>query len=291
MTSRTEAIREIAPAKVNLFLHVGEKRADGFHELESLVVFADFGDVLEFAPSDQLTLSLKGPFAEGLQAGNENLVLRAARALAAHANRSDGAAITLTKYLPVAAGIGGGSTDAAATLRGLAKLWKFRVLAEEIQRIAEELGSDVPVCVEGKSAWMEGRGEKVTAVSALPSMAMVLANPGATVSTAEVFRGLKSRRGTGAVDHAVSLKNPKQLVDFLRTTGNDLETPARAIAPAIGEVLDEISRMPGVELWRMSGSGATCFGLFEDARSAEMARIALSHSHPQWWVQVTKIAS
>jgi 4-diphosphocytidyl-2-C-methyl-D-erythritol kinase len=138
---------------------------------------------------------------------------------------------------------------------------------------------------------MQGRGEKVTVVPALPAMAMVLANPGATVSTAEVFRGLTSRRGTGVLDHAVLLRSPKQLVDFLKTTGNDLETPARALAPVIGEVLDELSRMPGAELWRMSGSGATCFGLFDDARSAEMAAIALSHSHPKWWVQATRIAS
>jgi 4-diphosphocytidyl-2-C-methyl-D-erythritol kinase len=289
VTSRTDAV--FAPAKINLFLHAGEKRADGYHELESLVAFADVGDELEFATSGSLTLSLSGPFAKGLQAESDNLVLRAARALAAHARHSEGVAIALTKNLPVASGIGGGSADAAATLRGLVKLWKLDIPAVELAVLAASLGSDVPVCVESKAAWMEGRGEKVTPAGILPEMAMVLINPGAAVSTADVFRGLKSRRGTGTVDHRTLMRNPRDLIAFLKTTANDLEAAARTIAPVIGEVLSELSRMVGIELWRMSGSGATCFGLFEDASSAEMAAIALSHSHPTWWVQATRIAS
>ncbi len=291
MTSRTDTVREFAPAKINLFLHVGEKRNDSFHELESLVVFADVGDVLEFAPSDTLTLTLNGPYAKGLQAESDNLVLRAARALAAHSGNAQGATMSLTKNLPVASGIGGGSADAAAALRGLAKLWKFNVLPAELQRMAEDLGSDVPVCIAGKSAWMEGRGERVTPAGTLPGMAMVLVNPGVAVPTADVFRGLKSRRGTGKVDHAARMKQPGELIAFLKSTTNDLEAPARAIAPVIGEVLGELSRMPGIELWRMSGSGATCFGLFEDTNSAAMATIALSHSHPSWWATAARITS
>jgi len=291
VTSRTETVREFAPAKINLFLHVGDKRPDGFHDLESLVVFAGTGDMLEFAPADNLTLSLDGPFAEVLQSDSDNLVLRAARALAGHAKIPGGAAIALTKQLPVASGIGGGSADAAAALRGLVKLRKLNVLTSDLRAIAEELGSDVPVCLESKSAWMEGRGERTTPVARMPGMAMVLVNPGVAVSTAEVFRVLKSRRGTGTVDHAARIAKPGELIAFLKTTTNDLEVPARAVAPVIGEVLSELSRMPGVELWRMSGSGATCFGLFEDAGAARMAAIALAHSHPQWWTQATRITS
>jgi 4-diphosphocytidyl-2-C-methyl-D-erythritol kinase len=289
VTSRIETVREFAPAKINLFLHVGDKRPDGFHDLESLVVFAHVGDVLEFVPADQLSLSLAGPFAKGLEADSDNLVLRAARALAAHAKSPGGAAITLTKNLPVASGMGGGSADAAAALRGLVKLWKLNPLPSDLRVIAEELGSDVPVCIESKSAWMEGRGERVAPAQRLPGMAMVLVNPGVAVPTAVVFRGLKSRHGTGTVDHSSRMAKPGELIAFLKSTANDLEASARAIAPAIGDVLGELSRMPGIELWRMSGSGATCFGLFEDDGSAQMAAIALAHSHPQWWVQATRV--
>ncbi|MGZ5931302.1 MAG: 4-(cytidine 5'-diphospho)-2-C-methyl-D-erythritol kinase [Rhizomicrobium sp.] len=291
MTSRTDVIGAFAPAKINLFLHVGEKRADGFHDIESLVVFAEAGDTLTFAQSGELTLALDGPFAKGLEAEGDNLVLRAARALAAHAGRSAGAAITLTKNLPVASGIGGGSADAAAALRGLTRLWALDMSWPDLRAIAETLGSDVPVCVESKSSWMEGRGERVTPAGALAEMAMVLVNPGVAVPTAGVFRDLKTRHGTGTIDHAARMLLPRELIAFLKTTSNDLEMPARAFAPVIGEVLSELSRMPGVELWRMSGSGATCFALFEDEGAAEMAAIALSHSHPQWWVQATRIAS
>ena len=289
MTSRTNTVREFAPAKINLFLHAGEKRPDGYHELESLVVFAEVGDTLEFAPDEQLSLSLAGPFAEGLQTESNNLVLRAARVLAARTKCARGAAIELTKNLPLASGIGGGSADAAATLRGLVKLWNLSVLPETLQSIAEELGSDVPVCIDSKAAWMEGRGERITRAETLPAMAMVLVNPGVAVATAEVFLALKSRRGTGTVDHSAPLAKPAQLIALLKATSNDLEAPARAIAPAMGEVLGELSRMPGIELWRMSGSGATCFGLFEEDGAAQMAAIALAHSHPHWWVKATRI--
>ncbi len=162
MTSRTDIVEAFAPAKINLFLHVGEKRDDGFHELESLVVFAEAGDALSFAPSGALTLTLDGPFAAGLQADGDNLVLRAARALATRAGRGAAAAIALTKNLPIASGIGGGSADAAATLRGLVRLWGLDVAWPELREIAAKLGSDVPVCVESRAAWMEGRGERIT---------------------------------------------------------------------------------------------------------------------------------
>ncbi len=286
MRSPTESF---AAAKINLFLHVGDRRADGFHELESLVVFADVGDALTFEAADTLTLKIDGPFGAGLAAENDNLVLRAARALAAHAGREAGAAITLTKNLPVASGIGGGSADAAAALRGLKELWGLQLSGDALRAIAETLGSDVPVCVESTSAWMEGRGERVTPAQGVAGAALVLVNPGVAVPTGPVFAGLKTRRGAGTVPHDVPMGDVDALVAFLKGTANDLQAPALAIAPVIGDVLGELSRMPGALLWRMSGSGATCFAIFEDDGAAQMAAIALARSHATWWVKAGRI--
>jgi 4-diphosphocytidyl-2-C-methyl-D-erythritol kinase len=278
-----------APAKINLFLHVGDRRADGFHELESLVVFVDIGDALIFADSPHLSLALEGPFAADLGLDADNLVLRAARALADAAGREAAAEIELTKNLPVASGIGGGSADAAAALRGLRALWALDASDDALRDVAATLGSDVPVCVASKSAWMEGRGERVTPAPGVPGAPMVLVNPGVALATGPVFAGLTMRRGVGAVDRTPPLRDVTALATFLKLTSNDLQAPALAIAPVIGEVLGELSRMPGALLWRMSGSGATCFALFEDDGAAQMAAIALAHSHPKWWVQATRI--
>lgn len=287
--SASGAIEEFAPAKINLFLHVGDKRGDGFHALESLVVFVDAGDRLTFEGADALSLRIDGPFGEGLAAETDNLVLRAARALAGHAGIDAGAAITLTKNLPVASGIGGGSADAAAALRGLARLWNVDIGSDATMKIAETLGSDVPVCVASRSSWMEGRGEIVTRAEGVPAAAMVLVNPKIAVPTGPVFAALKTRRGVGTVGHDLHVRDADDLARFLRSLSNDLEAPAKEIAPAIREVLGEIARMPGVLLARMSGSGATCFGLFEDEGASQMAAIALAHSHPGWWVQAARV--
>ncbi len=286
MPSRIEAF---APAKINLFLHVGDKRADGYHALESLVVFVDAGDALTFDAADTLSLRIDGPYGAGLATESDNLVLRAARALAQRYGVEAGAAIGLTKNLPVASGIGGGSADAAAALRGLAQLWKLGADAATLRAIAETLGSDVPVCLESRSAWMEGRGEIVTPAPDVPPVAMVLVNPNVAVPTGPVFQALKTRRGVGTVVRDVPLGDAGALTAFLKGTSNDLQAPAIAIAPVIGEVLGEMSRMPGALLWRMSGSGATCFALFEEPDEAQMAAIALAHSHPQWWVQAARV--
>ncbi|MEI9989649.1 MAG: 4-(cytidine 5'-diphospho)-2-C-methyl-D-erythritol kinase [Rhizomicrobium sp.] len=286
MPSRTE---EFAPAKINLFLHVGDKRADGYHALESLVVFVDAGDTLTFESADALSLAIDGPFGEGLAAETDNLVLRAARALGEHAGIDKGAAITLTKNLPVASGIGGGSADAAAALRGLARLWGLDIGSDTMMKIAETLGSDVPVCVASRSAWMEGRGEIVTRAAGVPPAALVLVNPGIAVPTGPVFQALTTRRGVGPVAHELRAGDSEVLARLLRSMSNDLEAPAKAIAPAVRDVLGELSRMPDILLARMSGSGATCFGLFEDETGAQMAAIALEHSHPGWWVKATRV--
>jgi len=278
-----------APAKVNLFLHVGDRRPDGFHDLQSLVVFTRTGDELSFAPAEGLRLAIEGPFANALTPDPDNLVLKAARALAAHAGVQEGAHIVLTKNLPVASGIGGGSADAAAALRGLAKLWKLNLPHDVLHKIGETLGSDVPVCVESNSAWMEGRGENVTELSGIPKVPIVLVNPGVAVSTGKVFAALKERRGVG-LPRPPKMQNAADLVAYLKTTSNDLEAPAREIAPVIGEVLDALAAQPGALLSRMSGSGATCFGLFGNTSAAQNASTAMRARQSSWWVVATTTA-
>ena len=285
-------LRVAAPAKINLYLHVGGKRPDGYHALESLVCFAEAGDVLEFAPSDNLTLAIQGPFAAGLSAGSDNLILRAASVLAQAAGHEAGAAaITLTKNLPLASGIGGGSADAAAALRGLVKLWNVAIDEAALHEIALSLGSDVPVCVKSVPALMTGRGEGLRAVGALPSTPMLLVNPGVGVSTGEVFRRL-ARDETDTLPATPPLPaamSAEALLASLASTRNDMEGPALAIAPVIADVLQALKNS-GALLARMSGSGATCFALYESEAAAATATQALSTLHPQWWVQPTRIA-
>jgi 4-diphosphocytidyl-2-C-methyl-D-erythritol kinase len=271
-------MRESAKAKVNLFLHVGGRRADGFHELESLAVFAEAGDALAFEPADTLSLAIEGPFAAGLQDEPGNLILRAARALAANAGIEPRAKITLTKNLPIASGIGGGSADAAAALRGLCRLWN---VSPPLNEIALSLGSDVPVCLESKSAWMMGRGEHIETVS-LPRIPMVLVNPGVPVSTAEVFAHVKKRTGIGHARPG-AINSAGELVAYLKTTTNDLQAPASEIAPVIEEALTALLNT-GAQLARMSGSGATCFGIYESDADAAKAANAIAKAHAEWWI-------
>jgi 4-diphosphocytidyl-2-C-methyl-D-erythritol kinase len=277
------SVRVFAPAKINLFLHVGERRADGYHALQSLVVFADAGDELELQRSERLSLAISGPFADSLVAEADNLVLRAARLLERNAD------IVLAKNLPVASGIGGGSADAAAALRGLRQLWNTGDSNERLREIAAAIGSDVPVCVAGEPAWMEGRGEVLAPVSGVPPMPMLLVNPGAAVSTAEVFRTLSIRSGTD-MERPAGFRDAADLLGFLQSTRNDLEAPARALRPVISDVLGIISAQEGARLARMSGSGATCFGLFGSDGQAQRAANAISLAHPSWWVRATGIA-
>ncbi len=286
-------LRVAAPAKINLFLHVGGRRADGYHALKSLVCFAQAGDMLSFGPDAALSFALAGPFAAPLAEEGDNLVLRAARLLAKRTGCSQGAAIGLTKNLPVASGIGGGSADAAAALRGLTRLWNLDISAEALHEIALSLGSDVPVCVDSVPALMEGRGECVTPVGPLPPAAMVLVNPGVAVATGEVFR----RLGRTSADEiapappwpAAGWESVRDFVRYLSNTCNDMEPAALAVAPEIGAVLSSL-RARGAVLARMCGSGATCYGLFEtDAAAAEAAR-AIFTANPGWWTVATRIA-
>jgi 4-diphosphocytidyl-2-C-methyl-D-erythritol kinase len=250
---------EAAPAKVNLFLHVVGRRVDGFHLLDSL-----------------------GPFGGALAAEADNLVLRAGRALAAAAGIEPRGRLTLEKHLPVASGIGGGSADAAAALRLLARLWRIAPPAEDLAAVATGLGADVPVCLAGRAARMGGVGEKLDAPPDLPAFAMVLVNPGVGVSTPAVFRAR-----TGGFSPRASLPagwpDAAAMAADLAGCTNDLEAPARGLCPQIDAVLAKLGAAKGCLLARMSGSGATCFGLFATAGAAEAASAALQR--PGWWVR------
>lgn len=279
---------ELAPAKINLFLHVGGRRSDGYHDLESLVTFAQQSDKLAFEPSENLSLAIDGPFGESLDGSEANLVLKAARLLANKMRVSPQARITLTKNLPVSSGLGGGSADAAATLRGLARLWKCQLQSLERMELALSLGSDVPVCLASSTAWIEGRGERMSSAAQIPRLGILLVNPGIAVSTASVFAGARGSR-------ELDTRRPEKwhsvpaFIEFLRGTRNDLEKPARALAPEIGEALDALAACGGVLLTRMSGSGGTCFGLFSDGSTTRAAAERIASRHPYWWVSPTSL--
>jgi 4-diphosphocytidyl-2-C-methyl-D-erythritol kinase len=271
---------EFAPAKINLHLHVVGRRADGYHLLDSLVVFAGVGDRLTVSPADRLTLSVTGPFAAGLEAEADNLVLRAARALGAQEGVEATGALVLEKNLPIASGIGGGSADAAAALRLLSRFWGVNV-ADAGQR-AGGLGADVPVCLAGMPARMSGIGEVLVPAPKLPNVGIVLINPGVAVSTPAVFRARAGAFSDPAQFPDGGWSDAGSLVATLRANRNDLEQPARSLAPAIGDVLDMLAATPGCLLARMSGSGATCFGLFDDPETARVAAGTIVHDG--WWV-------
>lgn len=277
-------VRAAARAKINLYLHVLGRRPDGFHLLDSLVVFADLGDQLVARPAAALTLDIDGPFAGGLGAGPDNLVLRAAEALRATLGRPGaGASLTLTKILPVASGIGGGSADAAATLALLPALWGVRLPAERLAALALPLGADVPVCLAGGPRFVGGVGETMVPPPPLPPAWLLLANPRIALPTAAVF---KVREGpfSAAGRWTGPLPDAAALAAALAARGNDLAAPARRLVPAIDAVLAAVAALPGCLLARLSGSGATCFGLFAGAAEAEAGAARLRRAQPDWWV-------
>lgn len=287
MEAAAQTLVETAYAKVNVALHVRARRDDGYHALESLFVFAEDGDRLGGQATDDgaIDLLIDGPFGASLDAGPSNLVIRAARGLQAYLGEQRGAAIRLTKNLPVASGIGGGSADAAATLRLLARLWDVRIEAEELAGLALGLGSDVPACVASVTQLVKGRGEHLARheVEGLEGLSMLLVNPGVGVSTGSVFAGW-DRQDRGALD-AGSLE---MLINQGR---NDLESPAIATAPVIAQVLAALQGADGLLLGRMSGSGATCFALFMDEAAMAQAARAIRAAHSAWWVMETRIRS
>lgn len=275
----TEPVTEFAPAKVNLTLHVIGRGADGYHMLDSLVVFAGVGDRVTLAPSTGSSLTISGPQAAVLPVSEDNLVLRAARLMGGRV------AITLEKVLPVAAGIGGGSADAAATLRAMVRLG--RSVPEAAAVLA--LGADVPVCLAGSAARMTGVGEAVRSLPPLPEAWLVLVNPGVTVETPAVFRALEERNKPPMPEKVPEFGSVDALAEFLTAQRNDLQVTAIGLAPVIRLVLTDLVAIPGCLLARMSGSGATCFGLFRDQPGAEAAATRLRLFHPEWWVVAAPI--
>jgi 4-diphosphocytidyl-2-C-methyl-D-erythritol kinase len=273
-------LHEPARAKVNLFLHVVGKRDDGYHLLDSLAVFPNIGDVVSAAPSDTLELRLTGRFGVALVAEPDNLVLRAARALQQLAGVREGATLVLEKNLPVASGIGGGSADAAATLRALCRLWRITPERAALHAIAISLGADVPICLDQRAARMQGVGEILSPAPHMPEAGMVLINPGMSVATPAVFH---ARSGGFRPDAVLpsAWHDTAAMVAWLGAAHNDLEQPAIGLCPTIGAVLNALRDTKGCLLARMSGSGATCFGLFANPSATSAAAVSLAR--PGWW--------
>jgi 4-diphosphocytidyl-2-C-methyl-D-erythritol kinase len=279
----------LARAKINLYLHVVGRRPDGYHLLDSLVVFAETGDEIAVAPSGTLSLKIEGPFAGKLAADDDNLVLRAARGLKALAGVSAGAAITLTKNLPVASGIGGGSADAAATLQALMALWQVEPERAALEKLALSLGADVPVCLAGKASIMGGIGEDIVPVGTLPAAHLLLVNPGVATPTPAVFKARQGGFSTPA--RWVAPSDARSLAAALHACANDLTEAAITVTPAIRDVLTALAGTEGCLLARLSGSGATCFGIYAQAAEAEAAQRAVCAAHPSWWAKAAPIAA
>lgn len=288
--SAAGAVVEMAPAKLNLTLQVVGRRADGYHELDSLVAFAGFGDRLSARPAAELSLAVTGPFGTALQEeGGGNLVLRAAHLLVRSAGVSQGAALTLDKRLPVAAGLGGGSADAAATLRLLQRLWALSLPPDTLQGLAAELGADVPVCLLGRPAMMRGIGEHLEPLSALPPAWLVLANPGVALGTPEVFQARRGAFSVAGPLWEVPPSTTAELAACLKGSANDLEPAARRLCPEIDQVLGGLAGTAGCLLARMSGSGASCFALYGARGEAEAAAQHLTMAQPTWWVRAAPL--
>jgi 4-diphosphocytidyl-2-C-methyl-D-erythritol kinase len=277
----------LAHAKVNLWLKVVGRRADGYHLLDSLVAFADLADSLDVAAADKLSLTLDGPGATSLAGESDNLVLKAARLLADHAGVAPRAALRLTKRIPVAAGLGGGSADAAAALQALVELWRLALPAEELFDLAARLGADVPMCLAGRAALVSGIGEKLAPAPPLPTCGLLLVNPGVALATAAVFT---ARRGD--YSKVQPLARPwsdlTSLVEALAARGNDLTSAAAELCPVIADVLAFLRASPAVRYAAVTGSGATCFALYDTSAAAERAAADVPAA---WWRHAGTLAN
>ena len=285
---------EIASAKVNLTLRVLGRRADGYHELSSLVAFADCGDRLSLVPGGQLTLTVAGPRAAQAGVDADNLVLKAARALAARVPGLVAGAFQLDKELPVAAGLGGGSADAAAALRLLARANDLASDDPRLYEAARATGADVPVCLDPRPRLMWGIGEKLSPPLDLPPLRAVLVNPGVALATKDVFAGwmpAAERLLPFDISALEKIQDRDQLLQALAQQANDLEAAAIKLAPAVGDLLAVLRTLAGCRLARMSGSGATCFGIFDDGTAAQTAAGMLRGKYPRWWVQACRLGS
>jgi 4-diphosphocytidyl-2-C-methyl-D-erythritol kinase len=277
-----------APAKINLALHVTGQRADSYHLIDSLVTFAEFGDELTFAAANADGLVIDGPFAAQLQGAEANLAVKARDALRAFASGRPcpPVSIHLTKNLPIASGLGGGSSDAAAALRGLNEFWGLALSAEALRMAGLTLGADVPMCLAGKPLRAQGIGEEITLLGAFPALDLVLVNPGVEVSTAAIFKALL-KKDNRPMSSKANLASFHAVCEFLSAQHNDLQRPAIALAPVIADCLAALGDH-GAMLTRMSGSGATCFGIFTNGANAARAARTIAARHPGWWSVATK---
>lgn len=291
-------ILESAPAKINLYLHVTGRRSDGFHKLDSLVVFATIADTVYVRRGtggiDPVTLDVIGPFAAKIPSGADNLILKAANLMIKQARKKRTASISpihisLIKRIPAASGIGGGSADAAAAMRALNRLWGWHFPIDELAEMAVSLGSDIPMCLYSQALNASGRGEVISSVTELPKLDAVLINPHVGLETPDVFAALKNKSNPAAKRLPKTVGNKTNFIKYLANCRNDLETPATVLVPEITEILIALNNQTNCHLARMSGSGATCFGLFDDTESANQAVKIIRDAHPNWWVQATEL--
>lgn len=278
----------LAPAKINLALHITGQRDDGYHLLDSLIVFANVGDTVSVEQADKLALEIDGPYAHCLGVKQDNLALRAAQLLSAAVGKNSGALIQLTKNLPIGGGIGGGSADAAATLKLLQQLWEAQISNTALTELALQLGADVPVCLSETSAHVQGIGEQITPLNNIPQMHLVLVYPNIAVSSSGVYqRGITTY--SSALPSYTEWQSVEKCITYLSSCTNDLTENAISIAPVIGGVLELISKQEDCLLARMSGSGSTCFGIFTTDDAAASATRNIQASHPDWWVKVAQL--
>ncbi|YBV98259.1 4-(cytidine 5'-diphospho)-2-C-methyl-D-erythritol kinase [Phyllobacteriaceae bacterium JZ32] len=294
LSARGETISLLAPAKINLALHVTGRRDDGYHLLESLVAFAGFGDRIEITPAVQDRFTVTGPFARAVPTDATNLVIRARDALRARfPAKARPVVIVLEKRLPIASGIGGGSSDAAAALIGLNRLWALDLDMESLCEIGLSLGADLPMCLHGQQSGLpllaRGIGEALHPVSRFPSLPIVLANDGTGLSTPRVFQAL-SRRDNPPLPSPPDFSTIEAVCAYLRQTRNDLYAASLTLAPALAGLLDLFAQA-GARFTQMSGSGATCFAVFQDNAAAAQAAAFLKARHPHWFVVATETRS
>ncbi len=277
----------VAPAKVNLALHVTGRRDDGYHLLDSVAVFADVGDCIAIEPAETLALSLSGPFAAHAPGDASDLALRAAEAFFAHTGLAPAVAIGVEKNIPAGAGLGGGSADAAAVLAGLNRSFKAGLSASALRSLGLALGADVPMCLEGQALRARGIGEIIDPLDDWPPLPLVLVWPGQTVSTAEVFKAL-ARRDNPPLKRPPPAGDARDAAAWLEDCRNDLEAPACALAPEITAALDALLATDGCMVARMSGSGSACFGLYAEREETEAAAAKIAAKRPEWWVCATQ---
>ena len=280
------AVERFAPAKINLALHVLGRRPDGYHEIDTLAVFADVGDRVRVRAADAVTLSVFGPFADAAPAGDDNLAMRAARLLKDETGFSGGAEIRLEKNLPAGAGFGGGSADAAAALHALNDLWGLRLSFEELSPMAGVLGADVPMCLFSRALRARGRGELLEPIGGWPALPLVLAWPGRGAATADVFAAL-TRRRESPLRQPPTPSESADAAEWLAGCRNDLQEAAMALVPEVASALRGLHRTEGCLLARISGSGSGCFGLYRAGSEAEAAELFLRQAEPRWWVAAT----